>query len=395
MLTRAAFRSRPSSRQLLARVLSMPQLPERIQALPGPELGKLIARVGLEDAGELVALATAEQLASIFDEDLWRSTRAGEDERFDAERFLLWLEIMLEAGERFVAERLVELPPDLVTLAIHRHVLVISLHDLQQELTAGDDEADCAEKALESCLTEELEDYQLIWRGGDGWDNVLAALLALDRDHHSFSSELLERCANLSREHIDDNGGLYAVLSSEDMLEADLHAERETRRSAAGYVAPSAAAAFLRLAALETNETPYTEHDPLTRAYFRELSPSPSGPAQARASAGSLLGAGDAAQQEEPLLIRALRAVAESDPATFAMRSEELAYLVNVLVAGHSVDDRRLRPYEAVRLAIATVSRGLALLETTAPRDAVSAAAARLLRYPCDGLFRLAWRRAL
>jgi hypothetical protein len=208
-------------------------------------------------------------------------------------------------------------------------------------------------------------------------------------------SDLLERYAGLSREHIDDNGGLYAVLSSEEMLETDLQAERETRRAAAGYVAPSAAAAFLRLAALETSETPYTEHDPLTRAYFRELSPSPAQPARARASAGSLLGKGDAAEHEEPLLIRALRALADSEPAAFATRSEELAYLVNVLLAGHSVDGRRLRPYDAVRLAIATVSRGLALLETTPPGDAVSAAAARLLRYPCDGLFRLAWRRAL
>src|SRR5687767_2203844 len=115
LLTRATFQSRPSSRQLLARVLDTPDLSERIQALPGPALGKLIARVGLEDAGELVALASTEQLAQIFDEDLWHSARPGEDERFDAARFLLWLEVMFEAGERFVAERLSELPQDLLT----------------------------------------------------------------------------------------------------------------------------------------------------------------------------------------------------------------------------------------------------------------------------------------
>ena len=32
---------------------------------------------------------------------------------------------MLEAGERFVAERLAELPQDLVTLAFQRHLLVL------------------------------------------------------------------------------------------------------------------------------------------------------------------------------------------------------------------------------------------------------------------------------
>src|SRR6187399_2051815 len=69
MLSRSALESRPSSRKLLSRVLEMPELPTQIQALPGPVLGKLIDHVGLEDAAELVALATTEQLAQIFDED--------------------------------------------------------------------------------------------------------------------------------------------------------------------------------------------------------------------------------------------------------------------------------------------------------------------------------------
>src|SRR3954470_7055814 len=129
MLSRETLHHRPSSRKLLARVLETPELGAQLQSLPGPVLGKLIDYVGLEDAGELVALATTDQLAQIFDEDLWRSSRAGEDPRFDAERFLLWLEIMLEAGERVVAERLAELPQELVTLAFHRHLLVISFDD--------------------------------------------------------------------------------------------------------------------------------------------------------------------------------------------------------------------------------------------------------------------------
>lgn len=351
--------------------------------------------MGLEDAGELVALASTEQLAQIFDEDLWHSARAGEDERFDAERFLLWLEVMLEAGDHFVAERLAELPQDLVTLAVHRHVLVISESDLRLQLTAGDDEAEAAEKAFESCLAEEVDDYQLIWRGGEGWDDLLAALLALDRDHHSLLIALLERCAALSSEHIDDNGGLYAVLSSEEMLETDLQAERETRRSAAGYVAPSAAVAFLRLAAMSVSETPFTEHDPMTRAYFRQLSKSPGQLQPARAGATRLLDGADAAPSVEPLLIRALRELAKTDVAAFTSRSEELAYLANVLLAGHRGEQRRLRPYDAVQLAIGTVSRGLASLEQEPPRDAVSTAAERLRQYPCDGLFRLAWSRPL
>jgi hypothetical protein len=370
----------------------MPDLSRQVQALPGPALGQLIDRVGLADAAELVALATTEQLAQVFDEDLWQSARPGQDERFDSGRFLLWLEIMLEAGERFVAERLSELPPDLVTLAIHRHVLVISLDDLRAELE-GDDDALAAEKAHESALSEELDDFELIWRGGDGWDSVLAALLALDRDHHHVLVELLERCAAMSREQIDDNGGLYAVLTSGEMLEEDLAAERETRRARDGYVAPSAAAAFLRLArGAASDETPLSEHDPLTRAYFRELDRAPRR-SSGRAAQPSRWQLPALADQEARLVVQALQRLAEQAPALFAERAEELAYLSNVLLAGCSVSGRKLRPIEAVEHTLAVVSLGL-WLSRAGKAEALEEASEALRRTPCDGLFRLACRQA-
>lgn len=379
-------------------------------------LGKLIAHVGLEDAGELVALASTEQLAHILDDDLWQSLEPGQDPRFDAERFVVWLSIMLEAGDRAVAERLAELPQELVTLAFHRHLLVLTEDALRAELTADDDEAEAAEKAFESCLSEEIDEYQLIWRGGDGWDDVLSALLALDRDQHALAVRLLERCAQLSYEYIDDNGGLYEVLSSEQMLESDLAAEREDRRAERGYVAPSQAAAFLRLALAQkpTPDSALIERDPLTRAYFRDLARAPVGPgvsnavpATAPTRLGQLLAAsgiaGDEAprllagataeEHDVPLLISALGQLADEAPELFAERSEELAYLSNVLVAGCAVDGRRLRPLEAVELAIAAVSAGL-WLACGAPAAAPADAARQLQSHPCDVLLRLAFARA-
>jgi hypothetical protein len=415
MVNRTALeKRRPSSRRLLARVLETPDLPTQIQALPGPVLGKLIEHVGLEDAAELVALATTEQLAHIFDEDLWHSARAGEDERFDAERFLLWLQIMLEVGERFVAERLAELPQDLVTLAFQRYLLVLDEDALRTELSAGDDQAEAAEKAFESCLSEEIDEFHLIWRGGDGWDDVLSALLAFDRDHHALCRALLERCARMSHEYIEDNGGLYEVLSSEDMLESDLAAERESRRAERGYVAPSAATAFLRLARQPLpNPAEPPERDALTRAYFRELErasapPSPASAAHSKqhglaelleasgvtrdAAAPALLTSA-APAREIPLLIRALQCLANDAPASFAERSEELAYLSNVLVAGGSLDGRRLRPLEAVEHVIAAVSFGVWLVAGE-PSPSAEAAAHALARQRCDTLFRLALAKA-
>ena len=87
------------STKLLLRILERPGLVAAVRELPGAVLGKLIDRIGLEDAGELVALATTAQLERVFDDDLWRAERAGGDETFQPERFALWLRVMLEAGD--------------------------------------------------------------------------------------------------------------------------------------------------------------------------------------------------------------------------------------------------------------------------------------------------------
>lgn len=418
MLSRATLNHRPSSRQLLARVLEAPDLAGQVRALPGALLGKLIDHVGLEDAGELVALATTQQLTEIFDETLWHSARPGEDERFDSERFLLWLEILLESGELVVARQLADLPQDLLTLALQRHLLVVRLVDLERELSGDDADAFGAEKALESSLSEELDDFQLIWRGGDGWDTVLTALLALDRDHHGLVVDVLERCADLSSEQIEDAGGLHAVLSGEEMLESDLGAEREARRAADGFVAPSSAAAFLRLAKQAPGGIALAERDALTKAYFRDLeraprrTPATAEPptARPRLELAQLL---DAAGITEPvvpaprlparqrgravapLLARALEQLAERDPAAAAARAEELAYLANVLLAAAGHDGERLRPAEAVEQALAGVRLGLSLV-CPARGDARIAQAARVLtQQGCDQLWRLGFGRAL
>ena len=64
----------PSPRALLARILESSELLAEVRALPPLVLARVIDAVGLEDAGELVACATTEQLVRVFDEDLWRAS---------------------------------------------------------------------------------------------------------------------------------------------------------------------------------------------------------------------------------------------------------------------------------------------------------------------------------
>src|SRR5512143_507786 len=86
------------SGRLLARLLDSPHLTEIVRRLEPKRLHQLIRQCGLEECGEILALATTEQLTRVFDEDLWTSAQPGRDEEFDADRFALWLEVLAELG---------------------------------------------------------------------------------------------------------------------------------------------------------------------------------------------------------------------------------------------------------------------------------------------------------
>jgi hypothetical protein len=404
----------PSPLRLVSHLLENPALVSAVRELPAPVLGKLIDSIGLESAGELVALATTSQLERVFDEDLWREDAVGDDPRFDPARFALWLEVLLEAGEEAVVARLCELPLDFVILAVQRLVLVLDMDRLGTELSEDEEELERVEKALDSSLCEEWEEFRLISRDHHAWDSVLTALLALDREHHDVLRRILERCAALSSEYIDDNGGLYDVLSSDEMLEGDAKADRDDRRAERGYVAPSDAKSFLALARQGLGED--SERDPVTRAHFRELDrkAKPGAPVRGGKAPPSrapeveelvhlLEGAGGAAPaaivpaDAESLLARAMNELGATNPALHAERLDELGFLANVLVAGeasHANKRRRYRPIEALELAVSVLSAALEreLGPASRGRDAATRdAAALLVTRHLDQLFRRGW----
>lgn len=392
----------PPARRLLSRVLDDPRLPQRIASLPARELGRLVDKVGLEDAGELLAFATVAQLRDLFDEDLWAPSAPGDDATFDTKRFRVWLEVMLEAGDTALAEKLVSLPDELVTLAFHTAVHVVPLSALREAVEADDD--DRLEKTLANALSEEIDEYVVVARDTEGWDAVLAALLALDRDHSDYLVGLLERCAAATLSLAEDDG-LSEVLSSAETLMADAAADRADRRAKKGHLAPSDARAFLALAR-EGHDV--GARDAITKAYFRELdraalstSQDPSSERASRAlpaspaleallaeprGASVAASLGPASAHTPSLLERAL---AKLSPEVLAVRADELAYLANVTAEGVVVLGRRLRPVEAVRAAMATVSLGLEVsLREHGKKGSVELAAHRLETHTADALFR-------
>ena len=60
----------------------------------------------------------------MFDDDLWSHNR------FDPQRFALWLSLMLEAEEDGLADRWTGLSEDFVVFAFHRRVMVFDLAEL-------------------------------------------------------------------------------------------------------------------------------------------------------------------------------------------------------------------------------------------------------------------------
>lgn len=424
--------SNPTSSALLMRILEQPELVSAVRELPPPVLSKLIDRIGLEDSGELVALATAEQLERMFDDDLWKSVRAGEDETFRPDRFALWLNIMMEAGEEHFIKRLMELPQDMLALAVHRIVLVIDMDALADLMSTPTHDAMELDRALENTPYEEWEEFRMFARDPNAWDIVGTALLALDRDHHEYLRTILEQCCAMSTEFINGNGSLFEVLTSEELLAGDITAAREDRRAAAGFVTAADARSFLELARRGEG---LDQRDPITHAYFRDVErpavEKPGAPVRAGAAAGTQLTAAspgltrlvgllrdaevlDSAAEQPlaaltggsarakgakksgkpkssrtaPLFEAAMSALRERDPSVFSRRIEELGYLVNVVMAGSSgPKGRALRPLEALEQVLRACEAGLRAhfpTKTPASGDAL----AHVAKTPADQLFR-------
>jgi hypothetical protein len=314
-------------------------------------------------------------------------------------------------------QRLCELPLELVVLAVHRLVLVLDIDVLAEQLSPGDEEAESLERALDTTASEDWEEFHLIARDVDVWDDVYNALMSLDRDHHDRLRDILEQCCAMSTEYISGQGGLFQVLTADEMLDSDVAAARDDRRAAEGFISAADARAFLELARRGGGDD---ERDAITRAYFRALdqrgatnneAPRQTG-AGTTADVGGLMAVLREAEVIAPATGRLLSALPASpggarvaslfeqamtdlrasDAMLFSARVAEVGYLVNVWSAGGAHDGRRPRPMEALEMVLKTCETGLRAQLGTTPATAAHALTA-LAKTPADTLFRRGLRR--
>jgi hypothetical protein len=360
-----------NTQSLLARLLNTPDLPAIVPRLPPEVLHRVIQTCGLEDCGEFVALATPAQLGRVFDLDLWRARTPGTEERFDSDRFGVWLEVLLDAGPDVAADTLAGLDLALVVGGIAQHIAVFDVVAATPYTMLDGQEMQAPMSGRTRAA--EIGGYVIETRRASAWDAIHQLLAFLAEERPAYFHRLMRGCVRLSN-------GAHEEDASNDLLEDaeqhlfDLASRREGRREREGYVTPQQAHAFLRSARALKLDADAPERGPVARAYFRAFEPAlPDGaatPAQAPEAApvemvlevlreAGVLAPAPRALLEAGSLAPSRLAAIEAHVASHPECSEDLAYLANVIVAGCSVQGRRFTEREAGNGVAATCNLGL------------------------------------
>jgi hypothetical protein len=367
---------------LLDQILDTPGIAEVVPRLPPDTLHRVIDRCGLESCGALMVLATPAQVARVFDLDLWRRPEAGLDQQFDAERFGVWLEVLVEQGAEVAARLIARLDVGLVAAGLSQHVRVFDIATLEAYVTSdGTDVPAVIER--DGGLGSDLAGRRLIPRRQDAWDAILDVLAALHELDPDAFARLMHACTTLShsRPEID---GLDELLGQGRQSLFDLADARAQRLEAQGFATPAEARAFLessrRLGLARGSRPPAVSiahgeaSPPAARAGDEPEPQDVEAPREAvTAVVDLLLDAGlvgapgprallTAAPEDAPrfrLLQAQLRGVFARDPAAASTRQAELAWLANALMAGGTVDARAFTAQEASDAVAATCNLGL------------------------------------
>jgi hypothetical protein len=378
---------------LLDRILNTPRLEQVIPRLQPDLLHRVIQTCGLEDCSELVALATPEQLVHIFDLDLWRAAQPSLDEQFDADRFGLWIEVLVEAGAAVAAQKLTGMNVGLVVAGLAQHLLVYDRAAVTPYETWDGEQVEVS-CAVDDGLASDVGGYVLVARRADSWEAIVEVLMSLDAEHPDYFHQVMEGCRALSNSGYEIDG-LDDLLVEGDQVMFDQAVNREGRREKQGYVTPAQARAFLQMSRqLRLGSDAQPPANPLARAYFRaidermeadvhsesgllaaglERAPASEDTAEAVAAvfdvlleAGvleqaprALLGGGEGHATRLGHIQAHLQFVLDRDSAAYSTRSEELAYLANTLMAGCAIQARPFTAQEASDAAVAVCNLGL------------------------------------
>ena len=381
------------ARPLIERILDTPNLAQVVPQLQPGLLHQIIQTCGLEECGALVMLATPHQLEGVFDLDLWRADGPGLDEKFDADRFGVWLEVLVDVDAAVAARTLAGVDVALVTTALAQYARVVHLATIPDAQSADDDDETAEEfdAGGTPTFTHDLGGYRFFSTRTDSWDAIVAMLTALNGQHHDYFQRLLRGWIELSNDGYEIDG-LDDLLSAREQTVFDVAASREGRRERQGYATPDQARAFLGMSRqLQRGPGTTPPESAVTLAYFRamehdtatgpDLEPHPTAVSSSAtliptpsldAFVHVLAEAGVFPPAPRALLDRPkgqvsrlahmqahMQFVRDQNYVAYSTRSQELAYLVNTLVAGGSVQGRPFTVQEASDASVAICNLGL------------------------------------
>lgn len=370
---------------VLVRITDAPQLARAVPLLRPEVLHAVIARYGLHDCGGLVALATARQLAAVFDLDLWKAPRAGASEQFDPGRFCEWLEVLVDADPAIAADRLAQQDLALVVAGLAPMIRVFDPGTFEPiEERSGADAV--LNPGRERGVFQEIGGYVVVARRADAWDAIIDVLVALDEHQPATFRRVMRGCQRLSNDG-HELDGLDDLLSRPEQHRFDVDVARESRREQSGFLPPEQARAFLDAArhVSLTNGPPagdsvfdaYQRTIPATEASLESEAATSQADAPSESVAdvaGVIEVLSNAGVIADPR--RALPSRAEATPPdnaalqdylacqpdaidTWMTREQALGFLANALVAGCSVRGRTFTPRDASEAVAATCNLGL------------------------------------
>jgi hypothetical protein len=356
---------------LINRILSAPGLLEQVQRLPAPELLRIVNTIGIEDSAELLALASTEQLTRMVDEDLWQQEAPGQKENFRPDRLNAWIIALEEMGSEKAAAKLAEMDEEFLAFAFSQFLHAIDREALQflYVRIQGDSwEDDRLEKLLENHNSQELAGALVLAKATAPWDSLLNLLLALDNHDNSLCGRLMHRLCLTTEAKAESEGGLFELLSQEEMLESDATHSRHLRRGQDGYVPAEDALALLEWIKVMPQETllAMRGRDPVSRAYFREYggrllgAAAPSADSSLSPLLQEVLSAEPGAEAVPPLLLPGpSRPLSELMAGLDAADEERFRLELNFLAQVLLLTEGSCRPADAAQRVILLCEKGL------------------------------------
>jgi hypothetical protein len=365
----------------------------RVAPRLAPEvLHRLIRHAGLEQCVDLVETFSRKQLTAVLDLDLWRAPLPGANGELDADRFGQWVEALVGRDAATAARVIARCDRSLVVTALSRFIRLFDPGVLEPTESSDDERPQDVLFATEG-LTAEVGGYIVQARREDAWDAILGLLVELSAGDAECFRALMSGCRRLSNAGRELDG-LDDLLDAPDQLLHDVALDRDDRRGARGFSAAADARAFLAIA----REGRSRAHpNPIAAVWRRDeegwekdapeaigplwLPPVPD-PLEPRTGLepdladtldeiARVLAADDLIAERPRALLASgvagdpgglqalLEHLGERHPDVCRVRTQELAFVANALVAACRLQSRSFTPREAWEAAAATCSLGL------------------------------------